>query len=165
LVSPGTESIAVDSANLYWAGTGASAFGPVARMRLDGGVQTTIAADQDTPSSIVVDGTNVYWATQSTSSPIAWNINAAPIGGGPLTVLLSGAASGWFAIDSGNLYAWTDGKLVRLPVAGGNVTKLAMVGPGMECGQSTAPAGPPLAVDSVNVYWVNPDGSVMKVAK
>jgi hypothetical protein len=164
LVSPGADSIAVDSANLYWAGSGVTAFGPVAQLPLDGGVETTIAATQDSPSPIAVDDTSVYWAAQSASSPVVWNLNAAPIGGGPVTVLRS-ADSAWFVVDAGNLYSWSRGDLVRMPVAGGSVTTLAVVGSGMPCGQSTAWAGPPLAVDSTSVYWVNPDGSVMKVAK
>ncbi len=159
LVSTGAQSIAVDSANLYWA-TGTLP-GAMARMPLDGGAQTTIATMQDTPVAIAVDGMNIYWATLDSAT--TWSINASPTDGGPLTTVASNFVS--FLIDSGNLYAWTGGNLVRLPLAGGSATTLAVVGPGMECGQSTAPAAPPLAIDATNVYWVDPEGSVMKVPK
>jgi hypothetical protein len=159
LVSSGGGSIAVDSVNLYWATD--SVPGVVARIPLDGGAQTTIAAMQDTPSAIAVDGTTVYWATLA--FPASWNINAAPSDGGPVLMLAADSPS--FLIDSDSLYAWTGGDLVRTPAGGGNGSTLAVVGPGMVCGQSTAPAAPPLAVDAMNIYWVNPDGSVMKVAK
>jgi hypothetical protein len=145
-------SVAVDSANVYWASFG----GTVTKAPLGGGTQTTLASGQNGPSSIAVDSSNVYW-TDFGTSPMAYTdgtVMQVPIGGGTIVTLASSLnAVGVVAVKGGNVYFTTqgtsdnnfaDGTVIKVPVGGGAATTLA---------SGQAPYA--VAVDSTSVYWTD----------
>jgi hypothetical protein len=101
--------VAVDSANVYWTNDGAPS-GSVRRVPIGGGPVTTLADDQDGPSSIAVDGANVYWTNSNGGT-----VMRVATSGGALTTLASGLThpSG-IAVDATSVYWGTHDAVMKL---------------------------------------------------
>lgn len=182
------DAIAVDGTNLYWGNQGddntGTIHGGVMAESLAGGAPWTLADAGVFTGQIASDGTYVY-ATATVGYFGAWR---EPIGGGATTTLFTTPSYVYdVVVDGTHAYVSeipdvkTGGRLLRVPVAGGNVTTLAPTDlqyPGLlaiddqavyyqgataitrvakKHGTPTAlaPASPNAMVsDGVHVYWV-----------
>jgi hypothetical protein len=160
LVEP--QSIAVDSASVYWTDNsgmpGTPGTGAVKKVGINGGTVTTLASGpsawQSGPQAIAVDSTSVYWLDNFNGT-----LNKELISGGTVTTLASSTGGDAIAVDSTSVY-WADySGISKVGINGGTVTTLASGYP------ST------MAVDSTNVYWIgytagtNTSVTVNKVGK
>ncbi len=148
--------IATDGTSVYWATLG----GDVMKVDKSGGTPATIASGQIAAREIAVDSTNVYWTGYGTGT---WAVMKVPLSGGPPTMVASALSPTGLAVDATTIYwsDWgvgseTDGEIMKVPIAGGEITTLAS---GVR-----APEG--IAVDATNVYWPSGDfySPIMKVA-
>ena len=144
-------SIAVDATSVYWTDWVA---GTIKKLPLRGGPATTLVPGLDRPRGIAVDSTSVYWINFGTSE-----LTKAALTGGSTTVLASNQTTGGSIVVSGGNLFWPGGSgIMKMSVAGGDVTTIAT-------GQTYR-----LAVDATNVYWttqgpVTADGAIMKVSQ
>jgi hypothetical protein len=147
-----TDSIAVDSINVYWT-TSSEVLG----MPLSGGAPVVLANGQELPHGLAVDATSVYWANTDGS------VMKAPIGGGAWTLLATGSSYEIpvvgirnLAVDSTSVY-WANpasGEVLKVSTDGGNVVTLAS-------GEKSPGA---LAIDGTSVYYTTlADGDVKVV--
>ncbi len=135
-------AIATDGVSVYW---NEDPFSTVRKVPVGGGLVVTLAAGFGPAGPIAVDHTHVYWMDHFDT------IRKVPIGGGVVVTLASNLAFlDDLVVDSTNVYfSEADTARIRtMSVEGGTI--------------STLVAGPPfifrstiLAVDSVNLYWVN----------
>jgi hypothetical protein len=137
--------IALDFANVYW-----TTESEVRKMPLGGGPSVVLASGVGRPQDIAVDTQFVYWTTNLSQ------LMRVSIDGGDVTELFAGSTNGLgfagLALDTAHIY-WAnrgsidlnDGSIVKMPIAGGPITTLAM-------GQSQ-PAR--MFVDTTHVYWAN----------
>jgi hypothetical protein len=110
---------------------------------------------------IALDNTNIYWTTDDSNEDqgeFVGDVVTAPKCGGTLVTLASGQKNpGPITVDDTSVY-WTrsDG-IFKTGKTGGKPIKLASGSPGVISAS--------LAVDALNVYWVElyPGGPVMKV--
>jgi hypothetical protein len=151
----------VNPTNVYWTGYVANA---VFSVPVGGGVITTVASNQISPTYIAADATDVYWAD--------WG--AGSMGGPVMQASLDGVVT---TLASGQLYVqgiavgptgvyWTDenvynnpsfpGGVDTVPLGGGPVTMVAGLAP-------TFPEAPAsIAIDSTSIYWVMEGAAVWK---
>jgi hypothetical protein len=150
-------SVAMDSANIYWADAPTSGYGSIMSMPLGGGTPTVIASEQDGPVTLAVRGGYVYWGTLTGEA-----VMSAPVTGGEPTVLAEFESSPIaIAVDDQSVYFATlgtsgevAGVVASVPIGGGDVVTIAS--------DQDSPRG--IAVDSSNVYWTTADGFVMKAS-
>jgi hypothetical protein len=150
--------IAAGGGNVFW--TDNSSEGDVEQFTpgVDGGAPMVLAIDQDEPGSIAVDTQNVYWV-------VGANVMYAPIASDtPMALAAEQINPIGLAIDDSNAY-WTsggtsangymDGAVLSVPKGGGVPVTLA----------SGLNAPGAMAVTADGVYWIDGDGTVMKVQK
>jgi hypothetical protein len=147
--------LAVDGTSVYWTNPSRAGSGSfkktlpdfsasVVKAPLDGGLPTVLAVDQKVPWGIAVDSTNVYWTNLSLDDLSAGAVMKVPLAGGSPVALASRQRMPTGIAVHGNFVFWTaDGKLKRLPVAGGT---LVILSPPDEI------VGGEIAVDATNVY-------------
>lgn len=158
-------ALVADATYLYFGDYHATT-GRLMRLPIAGGTAQEIAAyGEDTVSVLAVDAISAYWVSLGA-------IVKAPIGGGPVTVLVKDAGVGnvWgLASDGSHLY-WTDrgnyrsddantGAVRRIPVGGGIVETVAS-------GLRGRPWG--IATDATHVFWVinaERGGGIMRAPK
>ncbi len=151
---------AIDANNFYWADLGA---GTVSQIGLDGSQQIVLASEQSGLANVAVDAKNVYWTNFSgvlNKKPNLGDgtVNAAPIGGGDITVLAKGYSVTGMAVDGQSAFWFdmTQGTLNEVPVTGGKTVVLAQEASGSIIGP---------VLDACNIYWSTFDGSIKKVSK
>ena len=132
--------ITADSSSVYFTYQDSSQNGYVARATISGGTITTIASNQQVPSTIAVNATTVYWVNGTGDlgmSPIA---TPSPQ---TLTPMAAQAGTG-LALGSTNVYwASANDGLVSAPLGGGQISTIFT---GIVFG---------VAVDSSHVYLAN----------
>ena len=119
------------------------------------GVSVLASEIQAPPYFMASDGTLLFWTTSQSSSLVAM-----PVGGGPITTLVSGGAQ-LVAVDDVNVYVVENGELLRLPKNGAApsfvseagadlkaVTTLGAAAYWMEFTGSPSTGGQPIAVKS-----------------
>jgi hypothetical protein len=128
--------------------------GIVLRVPIGGGVATTLAtgltAGANAIAGFAVDAANLYWmdGTSVWSLPIT--------GGAPASIATGETLIGVSpALDATFVYWTTTATVMKAPLAGGSPVTLVS-------GQAS-PIG--LAADAKFLYWLNANGSVMRVAK
>lgn len=147
--APGSWAVAADEHRAYWTqlGPGDVLFAPLA-----GGAPVTLASNLGGPQAIAVSGDSVFFTLNGAGS-----VESVPRLGGVVTILSSEGGDA-LAVDSDNVYFGAhDGRLLRVPRAGGSATTLAL---------GTAPATS-IALDATSVYWTAADtsGLISRVAK
>lgn len=155
--------IAVGTGRVYWTDSPQdSPTGSLLSVPVDGGASPTTVATAPGLALVAVDATNVYWTdfdglkklALAGGSPVTLAA-AQPDPGTPAELAIIGA----IAIDTSNVY-WTsprNGKIMKVAIDGQTApVTLAATQPG-------TPFGYTIAVDGINVYWTNLDGTVMKV--
>jgi len=147
--------VAADGTNVYWSDFDLQG-GSFVMAPVGGGTPTVVATALSNPGDIAVDGTNVYYTNSSTLfGSKFWKLPRT--GGTPTMIALSPDFLVYaIAIDATDIYWAAYNKIGKAPLAGGAVTTVAT-------GQMGATS---IAVDAVNVYWLNTDGNaLMKLAK
>jgi hypothetical protein len=114
--------------------------------------------------NITTDGTSLYWPRGAGSYPGA--IMSLPVqGGSPQVVVNIGTDNPASVATSGNSVYFLDvtatSSLVTVPVGGGTPSTLTSADMGSAILSGTP--GPTIAVDAVNVYWLNPP-QIVKIA-
>lgn len=142
-------AVAVDTTHVYWVGFDVNqpSSGVLAKVPINGGPITALAAGLAQPTAVAVDRENVYWSDSQLGT-----VMKLPLAGGKPTTLFSGPGVSAIAIDATFVY-WTSGLLalsgpgsvMRVPIAGGAASTLAG-------GLDTPDA---IAVDATHVYWAN----------
>jgi hypothetical protein len=157
-----TDSVTVDSKNVYWVEGASGDDGVIMRTAIGSASPTAIFTKQYVPQAITTDGTNVYWADwgplNATGDPgdqgTIWqgSVN----GGTPIMLAGNLSAPEAIAVDAHNVY-WTNlgplgvdnlpapngGSVMRVPIGGGTITTIA-----------TAQAAPvAILVSGSTVYW------------
>lgn len=116
--------------------------------------------ETDTAWSVALGPEDVYWANMAIPGEGQYHsgIKKVPKASGQETFEMDGPWVMAIALDSTHLY-WADGvAILRKPLGGDTVTKVAENQP--------VEAGAAIAVDSTSVYWALPDlGTVMKGTK
>jgi hypothetical protein len=144
-----TDSIAIDSLNVYW-----TTSDEVLGMPLAGGAPIVLANGQELPHGLAVDATSVYWANTDGS------VMKAPVGGGAWALLATGSSYEVpvvgirnLAVDSESVY-WANpasGQVLKVSIDGGTVVTLSS-------GERSPGA---LAIDGTSVYYTTlSDGDV-----
>jgi hypothetical protein len=126
--------------------------GLIMRVPVGGGSATTLATGVGFLSEgLAVNSTNLYWTRNSS----IWSL---PVTGGtPVAVATNQGALGVPppVLDASFVYWTTAATVMRAPLAGGSSVELAS-------GQNS-PIG--LAIDAGSLYWMNTNGSLMRVTK
>jgi len=144
--APSAWSVAVDSGSVYWTTSFASG---VYGAPLSGGASITLVTGFSSPSDLALQSGTVYFVTDSDAG-----LYSVPVAGGEMTTLASSGGSG-LAVDEDNVYfGQHDGRIVRMPRAGGAETVIG-IGPW---------AATDIALTSKSVYW-SAQGVILKVAK
>ncbi|AEI64789.1 hypothetical protein LILAB_14420 [Corallococcus macrosporus] len=139
--------MAADTTSVYWVEKRTS--GQVMKASLTTGRAQVLASNRDNPSAVTTDATSVYWVENGTA------LFKMPVNGGSITLLASGLSGiGQLVTDGAELFWTQGGSIVHMPVQGGTPAIL----------YTTALAGP-LAVDGHHLYWMEPDGTVVKAAR
>ena len=151
-------AIAVDGANVYWAGGAGDAGGLVVKVPLDGTAATTLASGQSGIHGVAVNATYVYW----TNDTEAGSVMEAPVAGGYTGTLPSTQDyPGAIQATSASVY-WLDAigrsgaaglTLMTVSVRGGTPTPLAVSAPGYYSSPSA------LVLDATTAYWTAPGDS------
>jgi hypothetical protein len=108
-------------------------------------------------SDLTVDASNVYFAEPATGAILS----VPGIGGGVATLANAGFPLSNISLDlDGTTLYWLDpNKIVKLPATGGPTTEVVAFSPALDPTES-------FAVDSGNVYWVEPGAlDIRKAAK
>ena len=143
--------LALSARSAYWTtiaadGTG-NGVGSVLSIPLGGGAVGAISATENVPAGIVVTASSLYWLDLNTQFPLgSTSLVQAPLAGGaPVTLVAraSGQPNGLDAIATygNNVFFTIQGTLYRLPLSGGQSTRLA-----------TNVAATALAVDGSGIY-------------
>lgn len=108
----GTNSLVVDSSNVYFTTSGAGlSAGTVNKVGLGGGATTQYASAQDAPMAIAVDTTSVYWTNDPTGTNTG-SIMKVPLGGGATTMLATADSPADVAVNASCAYWVTHNGLV-----------------------------------------------------
>jgi len=98
LSSLGTGDLAIDATHIYFIASGS-----ILEIPRGGGLVTTLASGQTTPSSIAVDASNVYWTNRYGINQST--VQRAPIGGGSIVTLATNQGNtDAIAVDASNVY-------------------------------------------------------------
>jgi hypothetical protein len=137
-------AIAVDSTSLYWTTNGD--LSAIVKMPLGGGAVTTLTQNVwGQIASIALDATNVYWAAYAANGDVV----ATPLAGGSSSIYAAARYGASFGVvDSSYAYWSEEGGVMRVPIGGGTIERLAVVS------HATA-----LAIDAENLYWLDPGTS------
>lgn len=122
----GISALALDAGDLlYAAGT------RVNRLATTSGQPIPISSAKAGARSLTALGDRLYWVADAVTSPWDGGIFVAPLNGGPSTALASGIRGTGLHVTGGSLYAIGSGtpadaigKLVRIPLAGGNLERI-----------------------------------------
>jgi hypothetical protein len=148
--------ITVANGSVWWADTSGPPTclsGSVLTCPANGcGVPSVLASGLGGPRSIVTDGSSVYWVDHCSS-----DVSACGARGCPQTLTTAPGANR-IATDGRNVY-WTE--------SGGTIMtcSVASCSPTLMASGQTSPVG--IAVDAINVYWVNDStsGTIMTMPK
>jgi hypothetical protein len=145
--------LAGDANNLFWI----TLSGSIRRSTLSGGSLTTLASGQSTSGNPVIDATNVYFLVPVQQMGTTMKIMKVSRNGGTPTQLAVDDVTA-MASDGTSLY-WSatvvstgGGRVVKIPIGGGNITTLASQGGGA------------IALESGTVYYSNLNNDVFKVS-
>jgi hypothetical protein len=183
-------AITADANNVYWSDSQDNSVGLtngiVMQAPVGGGTSITLSTEQDfVVLGLFADSKNLYWDDfGSTVTQLLNAIVQAPINGGAVTTLVSpsyftnaGVATTSNPVSDGvNVYFGVEGSVAgspgggtsgvvdfssiwTVPVNGGTVTVYASNPQGAT---STGVSAGELAIDSKNVYWLDPSGSVFQ---
>jgi hypothetical protein len=137
-------AIAADSENVYFGTVSA-----IMKVPLGGGTPLTLAPAW-AANDIALDATNVYWTNfDGTVNAVAKN--------GAASVILLNAGEGQdssrgIAVDSTNVYWGSASGVMTMPLAGGTLTTLALLGSGADA----------IAIDGRNVYFTEESTNVLQ---
>lgn len=140
----------------YWAAYPGANLGQILRAPVTGGTPETLVANRPAPGGLAISGSNLFWTEDKSGGGVyVCSITACD----PTTLADGQESPRRIAFDSGFLY-WlnsgnTTGTLMRISADGGVPLVLAR--------DLQSPTD--LAVGGTEVYWVNWNSSVMKVAK
>lgn len=126
--------------------------GAIFSVPIDGGPIVTIAADQDSPSSLAVDSRDVYWASGD-------SVLMTSLVGGSVTTLATGQQPGSIALDGQSVY-WSNGSrpgtIVAVPNGGGvveTIVSASTFGLGEDLDTLSG-----ITIEGPNVYWATDSG-------
>jgi hypothetical protein len=142
-------SIAMDTTRVYWSTLYA---GDVLSAPIGGGPTTSLVTGFIAPSALALAGDRLLFGTSNDSG-----VHAVPIAGGAPIALTMKGGFGIAADDHHVYFGEYDGRLARIPLAGGEPEVLGI-----------GPATPTdIALTSSAVYWTAAamDGLILKVAK
>ena len=134
--------LALDNTNIYF---GDFQGNKIQKIMKSGGTVTTLSTQTYSPTGIVLDDNNIYW-TEFTNPGTVKKVSKS----GGTTITLGNNSNGLgIAVDNLFVYwtenVWTNqGKINKVPIAGGSVTPLAT---GLNYAWD-------LCIDDYNVYWV-----------
>jgi hypothetical protein len=151
----GAPSIAIDSSAVYWTSDTGVMTVPIA-----GGTTRMLAALTALPGGIAVDASNVYWGERTYGPPSSGAVRKLALAGGT-PVTLTSDASHWpyrLSVDASSVYftnALPSSAVVKIPIAGGAATAIAMGRPGPY----------DIAIDSSYVYWLERNDTIGAIVK
>ena len=145
----GAWSIAIDATRVYWSTLFA---GDVLSVPVGGGPTTPLVTGFTAPADLALSGDRLFFGTGNDAG-----VHAVPIAGGERVAL---ASKGGFGIAADDLHVYFgeyDGRVVRVPLGGGQPEVLG-IGPALPTD---------IALTSTTVYWAAAatDGLILAVAK
>ena len=153
----GAYCVAVDAISVYWSNSVMG--GAVMKVALEGGNPVTLAVVPDLqPMGIALEGANVYWVTRAFGAATPAVMGVSVDGGTPVTL---GGPNGYFnyiTADETGVYFSDLESVSWLPLDANEV-----YGRTLAVGLTGEPQG--IAVDTGNIYWINYDGTIMKMPK
>ena len=146
-------ALAINASSAFWTEAGGfggcclqAGGGTLKQIALAGGPVTVVASGLDAPTAIAVDDTHLVWSE-------AWRVAASPVVGGATSTVASGISSNLarIAVDATSVYV-LDGDFIKtIPIAGGQVQKLAAAH-GESIGDLSV-ANQDIASDGNSVFW------------
>ena len=143
-------ALALSGSNVYW--TTQSNPATVLTASINGGPITTLATPggNDILYPLTVGPTGVFWADESTTSVLS-----VPLTGGNPTTITSTIFGRGLVADSTYLYFTSYSAVYRVPVGGGTPVAIAQ-----------DPGSPvPIVLYGSFVYWLNAEGTVMRLPR
>lgn len=116
--------------------------------------------------NLITDGTSLYW-NRAPNDTYSGAIMAVPVGGGPPSVVVNTGSDMAYSVatDGTSIYYLDLGATVSLAkVAIGSNMPSIVTAVGVSSAGILGTPGPTIAVDSTNVYWLNPP-QILRIAK
>jgi hypothetical protein len=154
-------ALALDAVNLYWVDSDDGWLNGIPLSGLpDGGSPMEFFSSTNSGgypignlAGLALDSSNAYWTyNDSVLGPL---LVKAPLGGGSLTTLAT-VFPGAVAVDATNVYVWSNGSLVSVPIGGlpdGGAPNIMVANAG-----NGGTLINEIAVDAANIYWSGPAG-------